>query len=42
VVDLAEHAPRLFDSSDAELSRITAADVAVFASPTYKASYTAC
>ena len=44
VVDLAEHAPRLFDSSDAELSRITAAvaaaDVAVFASPTYKASYT--
>ena len=25
VVDLAEHAPRLFDSSDAELSRITAA-----------------
>src|SRR5689334_8751594 len=44
VVDLAEHASRLFDSSDAELSRITAAvaaaDVAVFASPTYKASYT--
>src|SRR6201996_9754869 len=44
VVDLAEHAPRLFDSSDAELSRITtavaAADVAVFAAPTYKASYT--
>src|SRR6185312_13092910 len=39
-----EHASRLFDSSDAELSRITAAvaaaDVAVFASPTYKASYT--
>ncbi len=44
VVDLAEHAPRLFDSPDAELSRLTAAvaaaDVAVFASPTYKASYT--
>ena len=40
VVDLAEHAPRLFDSSGAELSRITAADVAVFASPAYKASYT--
>lgn len=44
VVDLAEHAPRLFDASDAELSQLTAAvaaaDVAVFASPTYKASYT--
>ena len=44
VVDLAEHAPRLFDASDAELSRLTAAvaaaDVAIFASPTYKASYT--
>jgi FMN reductase len=44
VVDLAEHAPRLFDSSDAELSGMTAAvaaaDVAVFASPTYKACYT--
>jgi FMN reductase len=44
VVDLAEHAARLFDSSDAELSRLTAAvaaaDVAVFASPTYKAAYT--
>lgn len=43
VADLAEHAPRLFDSSDAELSRLTvavaAADVAIFASPTYKASY---
>jgi FMN reductase len=25
VADLAEHAPRLFDSSDAELSRLTAA-----------------
>jgi FMN reductase len=44
VVDLAEHAPRLFDWSDAELTRLTAdvaeADVAVFASPTYKAAYT--
>ena len=44
VVDLAEYAPRLFDASDAELSRLTAAvagaDVAIFASPTYKASYT--
>jgi FMN reductase len=44
VVDLAEHAPSLFDWSDAELSRLTAevaaADVAVFASPTYKAAYT--
>ena len=44
VVDLAEHAPSLFDWSDAELSRLTAevaaADVAVFASPTYKATYT--
>ena len=44
VIDLAEHAPRLFDWSDAELSRLTAevadADVAVFASPTYKAAYT--
>src|SRR5690348_14457453 len=44
VVDLSEHAARLFDPSAAELSRLTAevaaADVAVFASPTYKASYT--
>lgn len=44
VVDLAEHAPRLFDPADAELSQLTAAvaaaDVAIFASPTYKASYT--
>jgi len=44
VVDLAEHAPRLFDWNDAELSRlgaeVAAADLAVFASPTYKASYT--
>jgi len=44
VVDLAEHASRLFDWSDAELTRLTAevaaADIAVFASPTYKAAYT--
>jgi FMN reductase len=44
VVDLAEHAPSLFDWSAAGLSRLTAevaaADVAVFASPTYKAAYT--
>ena len=44
VVDLAEHAPSLFDWSAAELSRLTAevaaADVAIFASPTYKAAYT--
>jgi FMN reductase len=43
-VDLAEHASRLFDWSDPELSRLTtevaAADLAVFASPTYKAAYT--
>jgi len=44
VVDLAEHAPRLFDASDAGLSQLSAAvaaaDIAVFASPTYKASCT--
>ena len=44
VVDLAEFAAGLFDSGDAELSRLTAevaaADIAIFASPTYKASYT--
>jgi FMN reductase len=44
VVDLAEHAPRLFDWHDPELSALTSgvagADVAIFASPTYKASYT--
>ena len=44
MVDLSEHAPNLFDPSAAELSRLTAevaeADIAVFASPTYKASYT--
>jgi FMN reductase len=44
VIDLAEHAPSLFDWSAAELSRLTAevaaTDVAIFASPTYKAAYT--
>ena len=44
VVDLSEHAPSLFDSSATELSRLTAevaaADIVIFASPTYKASYT--
>jgi len=44
VVDLAGYAPRLFDWADAELSGLTAAvaaaDVAIFASPTYKAAYT--
>jgi FMN reductase len=44
VVDLAGHAPRLFDWSAEELTRLTAevaaADIAIFASPTYKATYT--
>ena len=44
VVDLADHAPRLFDWSDEELTGLTAqvaeADIAIFASPTYKATYT--
>jgi len=44
VVDLSEHAPSLFDPSAAELSRLSAevaaADIAIFASPTYKAAYT--
>ena len=44
VVDLAEHAPALFDWSAPELNQLTAevaaADVAIFASPTYKAAYT--
>ena len=44
VVDLSEHAPSLFDSSATELSRLTAEvaadDIVIFASPTYKASYT--
>jgi FMN reductase len=44
VVDLAEHAPRLFDWADPELTllnnEVAAADIAIFASPTYKAAYT--
>lgn len=44
VVDLATRAAGLFDWADPELSGLTAevaaADLAVFASPTYKASYT--
>jgi FMN reductase len=44
VVDLAEHATSLFDWSEPGLSRLTsevaAADLAIFASPTYKAAYT--
>ena len=44
VVDLAEHAASLFDWAEPALSQLTAevaaSDVAVFASPTYKASYT--
>jgi FMN reductase len=43
-VDLAEHAGGLFDWSDPALTRLTeevaGADVAIFASPTYKAAYT--
>jgi len=43
-IDLAEHAASLFDWSDPVLTRLTeevaAADVAIFASPTYKAAYT--
>jgi len=45
VIDLAEHAPRLFDWSDPELTRLTeqvaASGIVVVASPTYKATYTA-
>jgi FMN reductase len=44
VIDLANYAPRLFDWSDDELTclngRVAAANVAIFASPTYKAAYT--
>jgi FMN reductase len=44
IVDLADHAPRLFDWADPALTAITAqvaaADIAIFASPTYKAAYT--
>ena len=43
VVDLSGHAPSLFDRRAAELSRLSAevaaADIAIFASPTYKAAY---
>ena len=44
VIDLANYAPRLFDPADAELTslsaEVAAADIAIFASPTYKATYT--
>src|SRR6202000_2448127 len=44
VVDLADYAPPLFGRSDDGLgalpAQVAAADIAVFASPTYKASYT--
>jgi FMN reductase len=44
VVDLAEHAASLFDWSDPTLTKlneeVAGSDVAIFASPTYKASYT--
>jgi FMN reductase len=44
VIDLAGYAPRLFEWTDEELTALTAqvaaADVAIFASPTYKAAYT--
>ncbi|WP_306208025.1 NADPH-dependent FMN reductase [Actinoplanes sp. RD1] len=44
VVDLADHATRLFDWSDAELAdltaRVAASDLLIVASPTYKATYT--
>jgi FMN reductase len=44
IIDLTEHASRLFDWTDTELTALTAevaaADIAIFASPTYKATYT--
>jgi FMN reductase len=44
VIDLAGYASRLFDWGDDELTALTAqvaaADIAIFASPTYKAAYT--
>ena len=44
VIDLAAYASRLFDWGDAELTALGAevarADIAIFASPTYKATYT--
>jgi FMN reductase len=43
-IDLTEHAGSLFDWSDPTLTRLTeevaGSDVAIFASPTYKAAYT--
>jgi FMN reductase len=44
VIDLTDHAPRLFDWSDPELTRlaaeVAAADIVIVASPTYKATFT--
>ena len=44
IIDLAEHAATLFDWSDPTLTRlgeeVAASGIAIFASPTYKASYT--
>ena len=44
VIDLTDHAPRLFDWSDTELTTLTAqvaaADIVIVASPTYKATFT--
>ena len=44
VVDLADHAPRLFDQDDPELNALTkhvaSCSIVVVASPTYKATYT--
>jgi FMN reductase len=44
IIDLVAYAPRLFDWSDEELAvrtaQVAAADIAIFASPTYKATYT--
>jgi len=44
VIDLAEYTASIFDWSDPELTRLTAkvaeSDIAIFASPTYKAAYT--
>ena len=43
-IDLTEHAAHLFDRSDPALTRlneeVAASDIAIFGSPTYKASYT--
>jgi len=44
VIDLADYASRLFDWDDRDLAElgaaVAAADLAIFASPTYKATYT--